>query len=510
MMNPVPVIDLFAGPGGLGEGFSSLIRSGSERFKIGLSIEKDPRAHRTLQLRSFFRQFAGDAPEAYYEHLRGELSREELMSLYPHQAAAAEREAWCAELGNLNGAEMHNRVRRAIARRDDWVLIGGPPCQAYSLVGRSRMRGADPAKYDSDPRHFLYQEYLAILARYQPAVFVMENVKGLLSSTINGESMFDRIVGDLSEPARAIGLRDRPRLRYRLHALANSVQRSMSHRNEEPANFIVKAEQFGIPQARHRVIIVGVRDDVGRTPRPLTAAKPVPLKDVLADLPPLRSQISRSADSAADWNEVLSDCARALERSYRSGPLVAYLNTLEINAVGRLNVGAEFMKTRKKPQYRPDWYRDDRLGGVCNHVSRSHLRTDIQRYFFSAVFAASLNGSARSPVLADFPEFLLPNHENVAEGVAGNMFSDRFRVQPWKRPATTVTSHIAKDGHYYIHPDPLQARSLTVREAARLQTFPDNYFFCGPRTSQYQQVGNAVPPLLAHQIAEIVDEVLSD
>ena len=507
MKNSVPVIDLFAGPGGLGEGFSSFVRGGSQRFKIGLSIEKDPRAHRTLRLRSFFRQFEGEVPDAYYDYLRGELPQHELMSLYPRQAAAAEREAWCAELGNLNSTEMHDRVRRAIAGRDDWVLIGGPPCQAYSVVGRSRMRSANPAKYDSDPRHFLYQEYLAILAKYQPRVFVMENVKGLLSSTVHGESMFDRIVGDLSEPALAIGHRGRSRLRYRLHALSNDTERSMSPR-DAPASFVVKAEQFGIPQARHRVIIVGVRDDVTHAPRPLIAATSVPLKDVLADLPPLRSRISRGDDSAANWRKVLSGCAQVLQRSYAGEPLAAFLKNLELNATEDLGIGAEFMKTRKKPRYRPDWYRDDRLGGVCNHVSRSHLRTDIQRYFFSAVFAASLNGSGRSPLLADFPEFLLPDHENVAEGVAGNMFSDRFRVQPWTRPATTVTSHIAKDGHYYIHPDPLQARSLTVREAARLQTFPDNYFFCGPRTSQYQQVGNAVPPLLAHQIAAIVDEVL--
>jgi len=134
------------------------------------------------------------------------------------------------------------------------------------------------------------------------------------------------------------------------------------------------------------------------------------------------------------------------------------------------------------------------------------MDSDLYRYMYASCYAKVCG---RSPAIRHFPTDLLPNHENIDTALEeGGNFSDRFRVQVADRPSTTIVSHISKDGHYYIHPDPTQCRSLTVREAARLQTFPDNYFFCGPKTAQYIQVGNAVPPLLAKHIGEIVLNVL--
>jgi len=226
--------------------------------------------------------------------------------------------------------------------------------------------------------------------------------------------------------------------------------------------------------------------------------------DVIRDLPRLRSRISNGIDSGTAWVDTIrlfieSDAVVDPAIDDRVIKVIfAKLNQM----TERLSSGDGFLEWTSRQVFQREWFCDSRLRGVCNHVSRSHMKSDLWRYFFLACYAMV---HKKSPKLPCFPASLLPDHENVAKVKANEIiFKDRFRVQVKSQPATTVTSHIGKDGHYFIHPDPLQCRSLTVREAARLQTFPDNYFFAGPTTKQYQQVGNAVPPLLARQIASVV------
>ena len=510
----IPVIDIFAGPGGLGEGFSAIGRNEcSPRFRIALSIEKHPSAHLTLQLRSFFRKFPpGKAPSAYYCLLQGESDVQKLFEKFPKEAKLATAEAWLAELGVVARDEVSARITRALDGRKCWVLIGGPPCQPYSTAGRSRVKGLEEYKPEKDHRHRLYREYLHILTEHWPPVFVMENVTGLLSSQLNGESMFEHILRDLQAPGKALRSSrfdgKAPENRYRIA--------SLSHVNMfgeiKPGEFIVKAEELGVPQARHRVILVGIREDLGDVrPDLLGVKKQVPARNVLAGLPPLRSGLSREPDTAESWQAALED---AKDRRWltgvqkAAGPEVQALivNTLESLRQPRHGRGSEFVRCETTCLHEPGWFVDERIEGACSHASRAHIRKDLHRYLFASCFAR-VHG--RSPRLKDFPPDLLPEHENVSKALKdGGLFNDRFRVQLADKPSTTITSHIAKDGHYYIHPDPSQCRSLTVREAARLQTFPDNYFFTGNRTSQYKQVGNAVPPLMARAIGERVQQVL--
>jgi DNA (cytosine-5)-methyltransferase 1 len=509
----IPVLDLFAGPGGLGEGFSALRERDQARFKIKLSIEKDAFAHETLELRAFFREFPDKkAPDNYYEYISGKpVTREELFERNPDESREAKRQAWCAELGGKKTprGDVRKRVADALQNNDRWILIGGPPCQAYSLVGRSRRISESRVHFEADEKHHLYKEYLQIIADHHPPVFLMENVKGLLSSKHRGEVIFNKILEDLEQPSRAVhgkgwfSFQSFGPVSYRLYSIVTTQE----HGKIDPKQFVVYSEKYGIPQARHRIIILGVRSDIERVPALLSEVPSVSIDDVINDLPKLRSGLSKGKDSALAWHQVVlsaQNCQWARNGSLNPEFRAALFRACQ-SVDKRLERGSNFIETLTLAAKHTDWFGDRRLSGVCNHETRGHIREDLHRYLFAAAFAKYYK---RSPVLTEFPGALLPDHKNVRGALHTKKFNDRFKVQIAGLPSSTIVSHIAKDGHYYIHYDPSQCRSLTVREAARLQTFPDNYFFEGPRTEQYKQVGNAVPPLLAQQIAKIVSDLL--
>jgi DNA (cytosine-5)-methyltransferase 1 len=501
----IPIVDLFAGPGGLGEGFSAVRNERGDRvFDIRVSIEKDPVAHQTLTLRALYRALEDDqVPDSYYQYIRGEINRATFFA-DPAIAPAlehAKEEAQCMELGNDPKRRIDKLIRSAVDGHEDWVLIGGPPCQAYSVAGRSRRRSVDP-KFEDDPKHFLYKEYLRIIREFKPAVFVMENVKGMLSSTHNGLRIFERIINDLSEPAPGV-----------LYDIRSFVVPSRPE-GLNPEEFTIQSENFGVPQMRHRVILLGVRADrAGQTHDLLTPrAARVTVRDALVGMPSIRSKLSvRSGpDSPEAWLEALREAVSSL-KGWKS-PIRQTIESLmeeaaqkaeRLNSAGGSFISKEMQKSRSLPDDLASWFHDEHLGGVCQHEARSHMRSDLHRYIFASCYG---NEYGYAPKLGHFPPGLLPAHKNIED--ESIPFDDRFRVQVYRSPSTTVVSHIAKDGHYYIHPDPSQCRSLTVREAARLQTFPDNYFFEGNRTEQYHQVGNAVPPFLAKQLGESVSRFL--
>jgi DNA (cytosine-5)-methyltransferase 1 len=498
----ISVVDIFAGPGGLGEGFSSYrapSSRGERAFRIAVSAEMEKNAARTLRLRAFFRMFPkGHAPQSYYDYVAGRRT-EPWTAKTAAEWRAAEDEALQLELGLAEHDQLlYERIGRVVRKDQPWVLIGGPPCQAYSLVGRARNKGIWGYRAEADQRHFLYQHYLHIIQRYQPSAFVMENVKGILSSKVNGELMFPQIIRDLSRPGGDNGPT------YRIVPLLFTASGLLG--SYEPRDFILRAEDLGVPQARHRVVLLGVADNIKLDPSKFLTpmAHRYSVDDVIGGLPALRSGLTDADDSdwAATATQILSSAAGS---SRGDRPEVAKrLNALAKAArksVDPRSGGRWMPKTDQSeivPRHLNAWLLDKKLDGILNHEVRAHMSSDLVRYAYASAFAEVHGRSPRGA--EEFPDVLHPRHQNWTSG----KFVDRFKVQLAHLPSSTVTSHLSKDGHYFIHPDPAQFRSLSVREAARLQTFPDNYFFEGSRGAQYKQVGNAVPPWLAYQIASTV------
>lgn len=506
----VPTIDLFSGPGGLAEGFASLGDSiQRRRFRIALSIEMNQAAYLTLRLRAFLRKFRSSLPKEYYAYLNGELSEEpDWSTLYPNQWRKACDETRCLKLGSPDAgsflSEQIRQLRKSHGGRT--VLLGGPPCQSYSLAGRVRNSGISGYDADKDERQSLYLEYATVLGLLRPAVAVLENVQGILSARHKGERVFPKIM----ESLRHAGGTDA----YRLYGLTGDQARQSWIEGLEPEDFLVRAEDHGVPQSRHRVFVICIRRDVAKTlpeellPKLVQYETQVTVQDVIGNMPVLRSRLSR-LDGTAAWQHAVRDALALVDcnqpamtpeqqKKFQHAIDMGFKSTQTGLPHGNKSGRTKFDKSC--PERLRDWLFDENLTRLPNNQTRGHISEDLARYLYAAAFAFALGKSPRS---SDFPKALAPKHANWETG----KFTDRFRVQLFDRPSSTITSHISKDGHYFIHPDPSQCRSLTVREAARIQTFPDNYFFCGGRTQQYVQVGNAVPPFLARQIATQIAKV---
>ncbi|MDP2920634.1 MAG: DNA cytosine methyltransferase [Dehalococcoidia bacterium] len=324
------------------------------------------------------------------------------------------------------------------------MVVGGPPCQPYSVVGRSR----DPNRMELDSRNFLYEHYLRILEHIQPDFFVFENVPGLMTAQSEGEKVFARMLED-----------------FRGVFPSYEIAPSFDEYSRNPRQYLLDSSRYGIPQKRKRVVFIGYKK------------------------------------SLLDLNANVKDVFKAVLKPRPSGSW-GYDVSSAIGDLPALSPGEgkdEWYGGYDHPAVTPYQARMRRGSpGFINHRARTHMASDLQRYRFFIEHHKNGNGAATlSDLIREKPE-LTPSHQNL------DKFIDRFKVQWWNRPSSTIMAHISKDGHYYIHPDINQCRSFTVREAARCQSFPDNFKFEGKRTEQFRQVGNAVPPLLANAIARAI------
>ncbi len=392
MIRNYTFLDLFAGCGGLTEGFYK------KGYKALLHLEIDEACCKTLSTRM-----------RYYNYSDEDISRTVMNDDITREGVIS---------------DMDKRVSEPVD-----IIIGGPPCQAFSSVGRAQ----DPDSMNNDPRNYLFENYLQVLNHYKPKFFIFENVKGILTAHPKGVHIFDIIKKEMQKTYKIV---------------------------TDPTILLQNAADFGVPQIRERVIIIGVRKDLPVEPIEIykalkkthsadgTLEPYVTVREAISDLPKLQ---------AGEGEEV--------QKFRRSQRLSSYAK--------KINNGCKELR---------------------NHVARKHNDKDIERYRILSTYNWQLKDLQNvRPDLIHHD----PNH-----------FGNRYTVQEYDKPGKTVVAHLYKDGNLFIHPDPEQARTFTVREAARIQSFPDDFVFEGSRTEQYKQVGNAVPPLMAEVFAETLGEFL--
>lgn len=395
-------IDLFAGAGGLSEGFH---RAGFEFFA---HVEMDEAACLTLKTRqAYFYLKRNNRLDIYIDYINGNISREEFYLQIPDDVFQS---VINAEINQETINCIFEQIDRNRRGKDVDIIIGGPPCQAYSVIGRSR----DPKGMVEDKRNYLYKEYIKFLVKYSPKLFVFENVLGLLSAQ-NGV-----IFSNIKEEFKSAGYN----IDYK----------------------VLNAKEFGVLEDRKRIILIGWREDINfKYPEFKVIRNKYTIKDLFKDLPFIKSGES--------FNLYKTESTQCLQDTH--------IRTKAWNV-------------------------------LTQNISRPNNKRDLEIY---ELYIKIWNAEGRKLKYNELPEHL-STHNNK------NSFLDRFNIVPYDDVCHTVVAHIAKDGHYYIHPDINQNRSITVREAARIQSFPDDYYFESSRTAAFKQIGNAVPPLMAEAIAK--------
>lgn len=409
MKTKLNFIDLFAGAGGLSEGF---IRAG---FTPIAHVEMNKDACDTLRTRTAFHYLKeNERVDEYYEYLKGNISRDELWNKIPSHLINS---VINKEISPKTLPEIFEKIDKELKEDDVDLVIGGPPCQAYSVAGRARKNMED------DPRNHLYKHYVKFLNRYKPKMFVFENVPGILSAS-NGDYL-------------------------------EKIFKAVKKEGYELEKKVLNSKNFNVLQDRKRVIIIGWRKDL-KLQYPQFEENEMQyevLKHLFSDLPKLKS-------GQGEWN--VSKYAKKTN---------TYLETTGIRN------GIDF---------------------TTQHIARFNNENDLEIYRIAVEKWIKENKRLN---YSELPKELI-KHSNT------KTFSNRFQVVNHKGISHTVVAHICADGHYYIHPDIEQNRSITVREAARIQSFPDDYFFESSRTAAFKQIGNAVPVLMAEGIANKIKEML--
>lgn len=395
-------IDLFAGCGGLSEGFYK------QGFNALAHVEIDHFACETLRTRMRYYGYS-NADNAVMEQ-------------------------------DITVADIVRKIEGVVGNQEVDIIIGGPPCQSFSPLGKAK----DENNMQQDPRNYLFENYVKVLNHFKPKFFVFENVTGLLDTEIQGKSIFKTILKRL-------------RQNYRVSSKEEII--------------VLNATSYGVPQERKRVILIGVRRDLSITPEEVYASI-----QKTHYLPGDREDQKKGLKRYVTVRDAIADLPKL-----QSGE-----GTLETPYPNDFNECSEYVKLLRKSS--------DRI--LRNHVARKNNPKDVERYRVMA------ENHWNFLQLLDFRPDL--GHEKK------RVFFNSYKVQWWDMPARTIIAHLYKDGNQFIHPDYEQGRSITVREAARLQSFPDDFVFEGSRTEQFKQIGNAVPPMLAEAIAKAVKQKLDE